>query len=392
MGVVGQLIGAGNQGDGAVFVAGPVFVFNAGINQHHAFLGAHILKHLEDGFQFLIGHVGIDDGVVARILVVLGNAVAGIAALGQSANPGVIGFGVNFLVLSDVGSLEDVGPRHGGNGGVAGDNVRLHLAVGGEHVGIQQAFVEELLAHFQRFDHAGLQQGVGYFAVADDDVVAQHDVIGSGDGGQTVDAPAGEADGVLDAVAIGIVVGQEVAVVIQLVHGGGNLQIGILFVPVVANQEHQVVVADGLGGGDGIHFAVIVQGGNVGVFAVGTIDGVEHVGVAGQGQQHILSGIGAHLVSIAEEHVPIVTAHQTGSQRGVIFIQVNNAEVNAGAGQNGLVHKVVLQIGRSVVGVVVGVADDGYGFFSAGVDQTEGQHHHGHEQQRDELLHSVSPF
>ena len=90
--------------------------------------------------------------------------------------------------------------------------------------------------------------------------------------------------------------------------------------------------------------------------------------------------------------MPIVAAHQTGSQRGVIFIQVNNAEVNAGAGQNGLVHKVVLQIGRSVVGVVVGVADDGYGFFSAGVDQTEGQHHHGHEQQRDELLHSVSPF
>ena len=361
-------------------------VLQAVEHQLGAIVGYEVIDQLEHGVQLFVGDVGADAVHYVGGVQVVGEHRVRRAHFGLEGGEEVShGVGVNVVDLLLAIGLPDAGPGRGQH--ADGTGLELIGAGGGDAVGVDQLVVNKLLAPLEAIHHAGLQQGIGDLAVADDDLVAQHGVEAAHDGIEHIHAlGSGQADGVVQAVLVRIVVGEGISHIIQLLHGGGHLQTQRIQ-PVLTDGDAVLMLGAIVDLGQGIQLTVHIAGGHFGAAQPGLVVGQLVVQIGG----HVLQGFhvhpGDHVVHVGLDHVGGVAAGDAGVNGGVEIVYQHQLHGNAGVFQDLLVDEVVLQVGRPAVAQGADSDFDFDGLVRAGGYHAQRKRHHRYEQQRDEFFH-----
>ena len=366
-------------------------VFQTEHGQVGTFFGGQVVQNLEDSLQlfFVVFQVSAQGVRVAAANAVIGIHVVDVADLvvqGAGDDPLRVGVNRSDVVLGVL--LSHAGP---------GDAVQANLASdgvvgtsGGHDVGIHQAFVNELLGPGQSIHSARRQQGVGDLAVALNEVVIESEVEAHTDHVEAADAAAaGDAVGVINAVAVGVILRESLGNFIQGVDVGGNSQAQVVQ-PVLTDEQTPLRLGARTGTG-GVHAGQGVQGTvhQVGS-AVGVGQEVENglqlvVDVGIQVQQDFFFHVVILMVRVDEEHIGDGVTGDTVAHGSPVIVDQNDLPRNTGLFQDLLVYKVFFQGGRPAIAQSLSADDDFNRFVSHGGD--EGQSHHRNEEQRNELLH-----
>ena len=350
--VGGYVVGGGgvlSHLDIAVLVAHPVVAFDAVEDQVAAFLTDDVINILENSLELLFADIGVDghDDVGGTQVVREHRVRCAHLALegGEEAGNGI---GVDAVNLVLAVLLPGAGPGDGVHAHLTGD--KLIGAGGGQGVVVHDLVVHKLLAPFQAGQHTGLQQGIGHLAVADDDVIAQRGVEAAHDGIEQEDAAVagllgGQAQGVLHAVAIGVIVGEGMSHVVQILHGLGHFQ-AQLVQPVLTHGHVQLALGAVIQLGQAVEDAVHIGRVQLRASQPVKIAGQLLVLVGSQIQQQVLTAPADQVVNVDAVHVVDIHA---GAHALVEVIHQVELDRNADVLENLLIDEVVRGIGRPAV-------------------------------------------